>query len=280
MTDQRVGHALMPVGGFASGWLGRRIAREPATAASGGVERSGSPPSPPNLADLTAMDLRAMMSAFLRTLITVEQQAAEIDRLALRLENAYREIESTSARLKEFSFKDEVTSLYNRRFFSIRLEEEVSRYHRFNHPVSVVLIDLDSFKQVNDQLGHAEGDKALRETGDILLRYSRGINVISRYGGDEFAVLLVETSKAGARLYANRIRQVLADHTFPHGRRLTASIGVASLPEDVTLGAEELLRAADEVLYAAKRAGKNRVLVYEDAVLAADKTPASGEATP
>lgn len=214
-----------------------------------------------------------MMSGFVRALITVERQAAEIDRLALRLEHAYREIESTSARLKEFSFKDEVTCLYNRRFFSIRLEEEVARYRRFNHPVSVVLIDLDNFKEVNDQLGHAEGDTTLRETGDILLRYSRGINVISRYGGDEFAILLVETSKRGARLYAGRIRQVLAAHTFPHGRRLTASIGVASLPEDVTGGAEDLLRAADAVLYAAKRAGKNRVLGYEDAVLAGDKAP-------
>ncbi|HVQ77997.1 MAG TPA: GGDEF domain-containing protein, partial [Candidatus Binatia bacterium] len=115
-----------------------------------------------------------MMSGFVRAFITVERQAAEIDRLVLRLEHAYRETESTSARLKELSFKDEVTSLYNRRFFAIRLEEEVARCRRFNHPVSVVLIDLDNFKEVNDQLGHAEGDTTLRETGDILLRYSRG----------------------------------------------------------------------------------------------------------
>jgi diguanylate cyclase (GGDEF)-like protein len=130
--------------------------------------------------------------------------------------------EQTYARLKEFAFKDEVTGLYNRRFFSIRLEEEVSRYRHFNHSVSVVLLDLDDFKSVNDSLGYAAGDETLRGMADILLKQSRGINVICRYGGGRFATLLVETSKAGARLYADRIRYILSSerHTssapFPH----------------------------------------------------------------
>ena len=209
-------------------------------------------------------------------LAPIEQQAAEINSFATRLDDAYKELESTNARLKEFSFKDEVTGLYNRRFFSIRLEEEVSRYRRFNHPVSVVLLDLDGFKAVNDELGHAVGDETLRDVAEILLRHSRGINVICRYGGDEFAVLLVETSKAGARLYADRIRHVLATYPFAHGRRVTASFGVASLPEDVAPTADDLIRAADEALYAAKRAGKNRVSVHEDVVVA---QPAASEAT-
>ena len=93
---------------------------------------------------------------------------------------------------------------------------------------------------------------------------SRGINVICRYGGDEFAVLLVETSKSGARLYADRIRYVLSTWAFAHGRRVTASFGIASLPEDVAPAADEMIRAADEALYAAKRSGKNRVSVHED----------------
>ena len=96
------------------------------------------------------------------------------------------------------------------------------------------------------------------------MRYSRGINVICRYGGDEFIVLLVETPKDGARLYSDRIRHVLSRHPFAHGRPLTASFGIASLPEDVTPAADDLIRAADEALYAAKRAGKNRVSVFED----------------
>jgi diguanylate cyclase (GGDEF)-like protein len=211
-------------------------------------------------------EVDSLMQSFSRMLVTIEQQASDVNEYARRLDAAYKELESTSAQLKEFSFKDEVTGLYNRRFFSIRLEEEVSRYRRFNHPVSVVLLDLDGFKAVNDELGHAAGDETLRAMAEILLKQSRGINVICRYGGDEFAVLLVETSKSGARLYADRIRYVLSTWTFGHGRRVTASFGIASLPEDVAPATDELIRAADEALYAAKRAGKNRVSVHEDVV--------------
>src|SRR5437016_4930550 len=113
-------------------------------------------------------------------------------------------------------------------FFSLRLEEEISRFRRFSHPVSVVLLDLDGFKSVNDEFGHAVGDETLREIAQILMKHSRGINVVSRYGGDEFAILLVETSKAGARLYADRIRQVVATFPFSHGKAITASFGVRS----------------------------------------------------
>jgi diguanylate cyclase (GGDEF)-like protein len=216
-------------------------------------------------------EVDTLMHSFSRMLVTIEQQASDVNEYARRLDTAYKELESTSAQLKEFSFKDEVTGLYNRRFFSIRLEEEVSRYRRFNHPVSVVLLDLDGFKAVNDDLGHGAGDETLRAMAEILLKQSRGINVICRYGGDEFAVLLVETSKSGARLYADRIRYVLSTWTFAHGRRVTASFGIASLPEDVAPAADELIRAADEALYAAKRAGKNRVSVHED--VAAGRAP-------
>ena len=204
-------------------------------------------------------EVGTLMSSFNKMLLTIEQQAAEINTFATRLDAAYKELESTNARLKETSFKDEVTGLYNRRFFTLRLEEELSRYRRFNHPVSVVLLDLDGFKAVNDEFGHSMGDDTLREVAQILMKHSRGINVVSRYGGDEFAVLLVETSKAGARLYADRIREVVAKHPFPHGKVVTASFGVASLPDDETGTAEDLFRASDEALYAAKRAGKNQV---------------------
>jgi len=210
-------------------------------------------------------EVGTLMTAFSRMLGTIEQQAGEINLYAQRLEGAYKDLELTSARLKEFSFKDQVTGLYNRRFFSVRLDEEISRYRRFNHPVSMVMLGLDGFTTINDALGHGAGDETLRIVGDILTRYSRGITVICRYGEDTFAVLLVETSKTGAGLYAERIRQVLAGYPFTHGRRLTASFGIASLPEDVSPAAGELVRAADEALYAAKRAGKNRICLYEEA---------------
>jgi diguanylate cyclase (GGDEF)-like protein len=205
-------------------------------------------------------EVAMLVSSFSRMLDTIERQAQEINNFAVRLDGAYKELEFTNTRLKETSFKDDVTGLYNRRFFSLRLEEEMSRYRRFNHPVAVVLLDLDGFKAVNDEFGHAVGDETLRDVGRILVKHSRGINVVSRYGGDEFAILLVETSKAGAHLYAERIRHVVASYPFSHGKLITASFGVASLPDDEAASGDDLFRAADEALYGAKRAGKNQVV--------------------
>ena len=204
-------------------------------------------------------EVGTLMTSINQMRATIDQKEAEINRLRTRIDATDKDLESTNARLKETSFKDEVTGLYNRRFFTLRLEEELSRYRRFNHPVSVVLLDLDFFKAVNDEFGHVAGDDTLRGVAQILMKHSRGINVVSRYGGDEFAVLLVETSKAGARLYADRIREVVAKYPFEHGKVVTSSFGVASLPDDEAGTAEDLFRAADEALYAAKRAGKNQV---------------------
>ena len=118
------------------------------------------------------------------------------------------------------------------------------------------------------------GDEALRALADSLRACVRAGDIPCRLGGDEFAVLLVETPKAGAQIYADRIRHVLEHHVFPHGQRISASFGIATLPEDVGAASEDLLRAADEALYAAKRAGKNRVSVHEDVALA---QPAASE---
>jgi diguanylate cyclase (GGDEF)-like protein len=224
-----------------------------------GMAHLTAPGENPAGADSRRDDIHTLMSNFSRMFETIEHQATEINSFATRLDAAYKELESTNARLKETSFKDEVTGIYNRRFFSIRLEEEISRHRRFNHPVSIVLLDLDGFKTVNDEFGHAVGDDTLRDVAQILMRHSRGINVVSRYGGDEFAVLLVETSKAGARLYADRIREVIARFPFAHGKPVTASLGVASLPDDDVTTAEDLFKLADGALYVAKRSGKNQV---------------------
>jgi diguanylate cyclase (GGDEF)-like protein len=210
-------------------------------------------------------EVGTLMKSFTGMLATIEQQAIEINTFASRLDAAYKELEVTNSKLKETSFRDEVTGLYNRRFFSLRLEEEMSRFRRFNHPVSVVLLDIDGFKNVNDEFGHAVGDETLRDLAQILMKHSRGINVVARFGGDEFTILLVETPKAGAQLYAERIRQVVATFPFSHGKQVTASFGVASLPDDEVANADDLFRAADEALYAAKRAGKNQVVAARPA---------------
>jgi diguanylate cyclase (GGDEF)-like protein len=203
------------------------------------------------------------MASFSRMLTTIEDQATQINTFAAQLDSAYKDLEATNSRLKDLSFKDEVTNLYNRRFFFIRLEEEISRFRRYGHPLSVVLVDLDDFKAVNDELGHTAGDDTLREVAQLMVQESRADNIMARYGGDEFAILLVETSKSGASCYAERIRQVLAACPFSHARQITASFGIAGLPEDSLHSPEALIRAADEALYAAKRDGKNSVARYE-----------------
>jgi len=240
--DSRARQIRSSLRGIVLGALNRALPPEPSGPASGAAESVGSESD--SLAHLQA---------------TIAQQAAELSRIQGRLAEALKELESTNARLKETSFKDELTGLYNRRFLFVRLEEEISRHRRFGHPVAVVLFDLDGFKEVNDEQGHMIGDETLRDISQVLMRYSRGINVVARYGGDEFSILLVETSKAGATLYAERIRQIISNYPYTHGMRVTASFGVASLPEDEAETSEELVRIADEALYVAKRGGKNQV---------------------
>jgi diguanylate cyclase (GGDEF)-like protein len=164
-----------------------------------------------------------------------------------------------NARLEELSFKDPLTGVYNRRYFALRLEEEAKRHARFGEPLSLVLIDLDRFKAINDELGHHAGDDTLREAAQVIAVNSRSFSVVTRYGGDEFAVLLVNTPKSGAVKYARRIKDVIERHRFGH-RPLTVSVGIASLPDDVAK-ADELVPAADRALYAAKRQGRNLIEV-------------------
>ena len=188
------------------------------------------------------------------------------DHFTRRLDELCRELEASNSRLEEYSFKDDVTGLYNRRFFDMRLEHEVSRYCRFDHPVSVALIDIDGFKRINDELGRAAGDETLRAIGDALLRHSRNIDVICRYGADEFAVLLVETGKRGALYYAERIRRQVENITFGHGRGVTVSIGVACLPDDVGAVPDDVVTTAAWALSEAKRTGKNQLAEAEGRV--------------
>jgi diguanylate cyclase (GGDEF)-like protein len=163
-----------------------------------------------------------------------------------------------NAMLEELSFKDPLTGAYNRRYFRQRVEEEAKRHARFGEPVSLVLIDLDHFKPVNDRLGHSAGDDVLKEVAQVLMSHSRSFSIVTRYGGDEFAVLLVNTPKEGALRYAERIKAVVEHHTFKYGALLTASMGVATLPDDVG-SSDELIPAADRALYVAKRLGRNAV---------------------
>ena len=170
---------------------------------------------------------------------------------------AYAAIAVRSARLEELSFKDPLTDGYNRRYLMLRLHEEVNRASRYQQPLSLILIDLDGFKTVNDRFGHGAGDEVLKQVVQLLTSQSRRDSVVARYGGDEFVALLPSTPKAAAIVYAERMRAIIERYPFPHGK-LTASFGVAGLPDD-TESVPELLKTADHALYEAKRQGRNLV---------------------
>ena len=162
-----------------------------------------------------------------------------------------------NARLEELSFKDPLTDVYNRRYFKLRLDEETKRHLRFEQPMALVLVDIDMFKEINDRHGHGVGDTVLRETAQLLVNQSRSFTTVTRYGGDEFAVLLANTPKSGAATYAARMKGVIERYPFSHGR-VTISLGVAGLPDDAN-DAESLFAAADRGLYEAKRGGRNTI---------------------
>jgi diguanylate cyclase (GGDEF)-like protein len=170
---------------------------------------------------------------------------------------AYAAIAVRSARLEELSFKDPLTEGYNRRYLMLRLYEEVSRASRYSQPLSLILLDLDGFKAINDRWGHDAGDDVLKQVVQLLASQSRRDSVVARYGGDEFIALLPSTTKAAALVYAERMRAIIERYPFQHGP-LTASFGVAGFPDDPGSVAD-LIKSADHALYEAKRQGRNLV---------------------
>jgi diguanylate cyclase (GGDEF)-like protein len=158
---------------------------------------------------------------------------------------------------------DALTQIANARYFNEFLEREVLRTVRHARPLSLVLMDIDRFKAVNDQLGHLGGDFTLRELAGSIKKVVRREDLFARYGGEEFALVLIETGKTDALTAAERIRVLVEKHSFRFDDKvfnLTVSLGVAECPLDGTATPRELMRRADENLYAAKRAGRNKVV--------------------
>lgn len=165
-------------------------------------------------------------------------------------------------RAEALSVTDDLTHLYNSRYLNTVLRRETKRASRSGRPLSLLFIDLDGFKGVNDNHGHLCGSRALVEAAAVIRSSARETDVVSRFGGDEFALVLPDTGGEGAFAVGDRIRERIAAHTFLAGDglaiRLTASVGVATLP-DVAASADELIAAADKAMYAVKDAGKNGI---------------------
>jgi len=172
---------------------------------------------------------------------------------AVAIENA-----QLYAQARERAHIDELTGLYNHRYFHERLDEEISRCSRFGDIFSLLFLDMDLFKTYNDIYGHIEGDNILSKVGQYLMGAIRGIDMAFRYGGDEFTVILPQASLDDAYTVAERVRKTIESEMDSKGVAMTCSVGIASWPTDGVMR-EELLRAADTALYYSKEAGRNRI---------------------
>lgn len=167
-----------------------------------------------------------------------------------------------NATLYEMAITDELTKIFIRRYFNVKLDGEIKRARRYGGQLSLAIMDLDYFKSVNDTYGHQAGDVVLYTIAQLIKNSCREIDVPSRYGGEEFAVVMPETDIEGAKILAERVRAAVAAIKIEEvPRQLTISIGIASFPDDGK-DMKSLIAAADAALYAAKNGGRNRVVAY------------------
>ncbi|MBN1207172.1 MAG: diguanylate cyclase [Myxococcaceae bacterium] len=214
------------------------------------------------------LELGARVKSMLR-LKALQDALVEKNR---ELDRANKELARKREELLALSRTDPLTGLSNRRYFEERLSEEFARARRYRSPLSLVMLDIDYFKRINDTFGHPFGDEVLRAVSQVARARLREVDLLARYGGEELIALLPETGPADALRACERVREAIEAlqldyHALDGGTRAvrcTASLGVASIPSSSLQSIEDLLRAADECLYSAKGAGRNRVRQHEE----------------
>src|SRR3990170_2019044 len=183
---------------------------------------------------------------------------------AIKNAKLFEEIMREREELRELSVTDRLTALFNHHFFYSRLDEEFERAVRYDNSLSVIMLDVDDFKRINDNYGHRTGDVVLKELAMIIKRCVRKIDLVARYGGEEFIVMLPQTPLPGARREAERIRDAIAEHCYANlmKEKVTVSLGLCSYPYKGIINSGDMVDFADKALYEAKKAGKNCVKVH------------------
>lgn len=174
------------------------------------------------------------------------------------------QLQEAHERLREASIRDVLTGIYNRRYLEESLAKEFNRAQRYSGKLSLILLDIDFFKKVNDQHGHLAGDQVLREVGTEISTCLRHPDIVGRYGGEEFLFILPETSIEGAKVLAERLRKAIENHPIDYENTtiyVTASLGAAELRTDLT-SYENLINESDRALYQSKANGRNQVTIY------------------
>jgi len=197
----------------------------------------------------------------------VEQLGATYDVLEKEVRNRTNELGELNKKLASEALRDGLSGLYNHRYCYEKLYQEFERAKRYRHPLAVFMIDIDYFKQYNDNNGHLEGDKVIKGVAEILSKASRKTDTVARYGGEEFVIIAPEFDADSALALGERLRSAVAEHQFSNEKKqpggdLTISVGIALYPEK-NCDAVGLLQCADEALYEAKNSGRNRV-VFSD----------------
>lgn len=190
----------------------------------------------------------------------LEELVARV-RAGRRIVELQKALLTSNRQLEELSRTDPLTGLRNRRSFDIEFANRFEHARRYQRPLTVAMIDIDYFKQANDQYGHQTGDQVLRTVAQVLRRCTRQSDVVARYGGEEFVVVLPETPLFEALQFGEKIRSSVAAETLAPGmpQRVTVSIGLSAMPHTKFTSLEAMLRSADEALYRAKSNGRNRV---------------------
>ncbi len=174
-----------------------------------------------------------------------------------------KEIKLAHKKMAEMSVKDELTQLYNRRYYNDVIKQEISRANRYSSNLFLIMADIDFFKKVNDTYGHMTGDAVLTDIGRIFKDHFRKSDIACRYGGEEFAVILPNSSPEKAFAVCERLREIIASHLFIHDENelyITISIGISCLNDTAEKSSKELITMADRALYQAKRSGRNKVI--------------------